>query len=333
LRGNVELVVTIGERLRALEAREELGAAQVVAWARTAAWLLRFGKESLAHALLARVEETAPKIAESDPAVAARLHYSRALAAHYRGDLGVYLELSEASAQSFEEAGMTRNLCVQQRSVGAASLALGLHDRAERSMRRVLEDARRLGLFLNAAEAKQSLAVSLARRGALEEASVMAREAVRDAGEQGARWIVARAGIDLALILEQAGDFGGALSQAAAALDAASNNPPIKALALAALGQVRLARGEIAGALECTREAVRIVESLGRTEDGDALVRLAHGRALDASNDAETKRFLADAAERVRSHGAKISDPELRKSFLELVPENAALLALAARHL
>src|ERR1041385_6076958 len=88
--------------------------------------------------------------------------------------------------------------------------------------------------------------------------------------------------------------------------------------------------GQITEALAEANEAMRLVASHGRPEEGESLIRLAYAAALHAACEhAEAQRAIADAEQRVRDAPAKISDPERRRSFLEDVPEHAQTLAQA----
>ncbi len=75
---------------------------------------------------------------------------------------------------------------------------------------------------------------------------------------------------------------------------------------------------------------MRILESLEGVEEGEALIRLVHIRALEATGRFdEAGRRIAEAQARLRVRSERISDPRYRKSFLQNVPENAATMALS----
>jgi hypothetical protein len=72
-----------------------------------------------------------------------------------------------------------------------------------------------------------------------------------------------------------------------------------------------------------------ILSSAGGVEEGEALIRLVHIQALDATGQlGEAGRRILDAQGRLRDRSARIVDPRYRKSFLQNVPENAATMAL-----
>jgi hypothetical protein len=104
----------------------------------------------------------------------------------------------------------------------------------------------------------------------------------------------------------------------------------VRAYALATLARVRLARGDLPGALRDAGEAHGTLEQLGGTEEGEALIRLAYAEVLFATGDLRAGRAAIDrAAARLRWRAGKLHDPELREGFLRRVPENARTLALA----
>jgi hypothetical protein len=95
------------------------------------------------------------------------------------------------------------------------------------------------------------------------------------------------------------------------------------------LADVLLARGRPAEALTHAREAMQMLVSTGRLEEGEALVRLAHAEALEATGDhAAARAAVAEARDRLLAIAERI-DESRRTTFLENVPENARTLALA----
>ncbi len=209
-------------------------------------------------------------------------------------------------------------------------MQLGAFSRAERVLRQAITVAQPMKLsFL--APVKANLGHALARLGHLDEALAVETEAVHRCVEQGYRRFEAASRIYLAEILSMRGDSEGAAGEAQRAESAASGSPAIRAHALATHADILLAAGLPAAALAHAAEAMRMLESLEGVEEGEALIRLAHIRALAASGLAgEASRRTAEAQGRLRERGARIGDPRYRKSFLQNVPENAATMALSA---
>jgi hypothetical protein len=73
-----------------------------------------------------------------------------------------------------------------------------------------------------------------------------------------------------------------------------------------------------------------LLASLGKIDEGEALVRLAYVEALFANGDhSAAYAAIAEARERILATAAGIDDPGRHKTFLENVPENARTLSLA----
>jgi hypothetical protein len=136
----------------------------------------------------------------------------------------------------------------------------------------------------------------------------------------------------LAKILLAKGDLDGAAREAAEATEtlAAESVPASLSHALGTRALVDLARGDAASALDHAREGQRLLDEQGTINEGEGVVRLAWVLALRAAGqEAEARTALARAANRLFARAAAITDPELARSFLERVPENAQTLDLA----
>ncbi|MGZ5969750.1 MAG: hypothetical protein ACXWP4_18885, partial [Polyangiales bacterium] len=93
--------------------------------------------------------------------------------------------------------------------------------------------------------------------------------------------------------------------------------------------QVRLARGDTERALAEALEADAILQQVV-LDEGEATVRLVHAEALFAAGRTdEARAAITTARARLFERAARIVDAELRKTFLEGVPENARTLSLA----
>ena len=134
----------------------------------------------------------------------------------------------------------------------------------------------------------------------------------------------------LATIHALAGDLEAAERDARAAVDMGAEVSSVHTQALATLAQVKLAQGLPREAAEIAGVAMALVDRDG-FGSGETLVRLMDAETRWGIGDREGARAAIHAAEaRLRERAAKISDPELRESFLRRVPENARTLALAA---
>jgi serine/threonine-protein kinase len=246
----------------------------------------------------------------------------------HAGDPTTFLRLVESAVEGFAEAGDARNASLQRANIGNAYMQLGSFSRAERVLRQAITVAQPMKLsFL--APVKANLGHALARLGHLDEALAVETEAVQRCVEQGYRRFEAASRIYLAEILSMRGDLEAAEAEVRRAESAASGSPAIRAHALATHAGILLAAGDAAAALGRASEAMRILQSLEGVEEGEALIRLAHIRALEATGlDAEARRRSAEAQARLRVRSERIGDPRYKKSFLQNVPENAATMAL-----
>jgi hypothetical protein len=133
----------------------------------------------------------------------------------------------------------------------------------------------------------------------------------------------------LADALLRSNDLAGATEHARAAVETASAGPS-RAYALAVWAQVLLAAGSGSEAAKTAGYAMDLLQTLGGMDEGEALVRLVHARALALDDKLEEARAAIGAArDRLLSRAAKIGEPKWRQSFLERVAENALTLELA----
>ena len=100
--------------------------------------------------------------------------------------------------------------------------------------------------------------------------------------------------------------------------------------ALASLARSLLAQNRLDEALDGARQAYRMLEALGRVEDGEAMIRLVYSEILGAvGEEAASAAVLQLAARRLRERAQSISSQLIREAFLAL-PDHAATLSLAS---
>ncbi len=267
--------------------------------------------------------------AGDDPSVRARLHEAQAFREGARAEQGRALELLAAAADAYELAGDLRNAAMGNSNLGYTYMQLGDYAHACALLAEAVRDGERLGLAFVVSVATQNLGRATALGGNLEHGLELERGALAQFREQGDHHMSAVCRIYLAEIHLLAGEAAAAVNEAAQAAPQLSANPPARAMALAVLARARLAIGD-GDALTPAREAYTMLESLGGLDEGEMLVRLAYAEALAANGRAEEARALAAvAAERLRRLAERLDDPSLRASYLDAVPENAALLAMA----
>jgi tetratricopeptide (TPR) repeat protein len=263
-----------------------------------------------------------------EPGVAARVAVARSIRCANAGDVAGYLRLSEAAVAAFEGAGDLRGALGARANVGFALVELGDYAGAVATLRATLATARRLGVAAATSAALLNLGWALARSGALDEGLAVEREAVRTFAAQGARTYQGSASLYLGRMLLEQGDVAGAREALEDALGFLAAAAPLHTYARAALAEAHLAAGRRDAALAEAEAAAAALEALGELHEGEAYVRLLHARALaSAGRPDDAAAALARARARLHARAAHLSDPTLRRQFLEAVPENRATLA------
>jgi ATP/maltotriose-dependent transcriptional regulator MalT len=172
-----------------------------------------------------------------------------------------------------------------------------------------------------------------ADRGALDEARNAAERLIHLGQSRHVLLEESRGHWALAEVLRRERDLEGAEREIQAALGIlAMVSPQDVPAALSTLSWIRLAQGRVAEALRAADEAsgkYSAMDACGFFHV--AFVRLAHAEALDAAGDhAAAHAAIRVARKRVLAAADRIPDPRYRKSFLENVPQNARILALAS---
>jgi tetratricopeptide (TPR) repeat protein len=331
--GKSEALAELAAELSAVEPGGRAVGAHVRALCQVVVFLIRAGLIPLAERLFGIAQAMTGEVSYGEPGVRAWVDQASAEFALHAGETTLFLRLVEAAASGFAEAGDARNGALQRANIGNAYMQLGAYARAERVLRQAITVAQpmRLGFL---APVKANLGHALARLGHVEEALAVETDAVQRCVEQGYRRFEAASRIYLAEILSMRGDLAEAVAEARRAEAAANGAPGLRAHALSTRASALLAGGKAAEALSLAEEAARILTSLEGLEEGEALIRLVHIRALMATGRAaEARARAADAQARLRLIAARIGDPRYRKSFLQNVPENAATMALAVEEL
>ena len=308
-------------------------AAEMIALTRLAEQSVYGGRPELADQFYARIERGAGKLADR-PAIAGRICSALASRALFVGNLGDFRTLGQAAVRHFDQAGDLRSSCQKKGSAGYASLELGDYAEAELILRDVLAQAERMGLSNIAATARQNLGLARGRLGKLDEAAAVERQAMEAFAASGNRRMEAASRYYLALLHHLAGRSDEAESEARAAVAEALADPPlppILAEGSAILGQILLARGRPGEALAVARSAMTLLDQMGGIDGGESIIRLTYAEALAATGDAaQASVAFATARARLLAIAGKIADPELRRHFLEEIPDNARILARSA---
>jgi tetratricopeptide (TPR) repeat protein len=329
--GDIGWVVTLCERL--LEARpstlpRDAQDAYLVAAGRIASQLFYSGRHEIGSRLLAHVDAELPAC-QPGPTAMAALAFGRGVRAVSTADYGAALTELRAARVEFERAGDVRAQAMVLGNVAYVHMLVGHFEDAVDLLRLVAALSRRLGLQHAMSGVKHNLGLALARAGQLEEALETERSAVELLAAQGNHRVAAGARAYLASILMARGDLEAAEHEAQAAVDLPNPSPSVRALTLATLSDVQLARGAAGPALASAEQAMAQLETI-ETDEHEAYVRLVLARALRATGDTERARATVhEALARLEKRAACIGDPALRESFLGRVPENAATRALA----
>ena len=325
--GRDEHLAALADELDALWSPEP-EAAQIIATARAAAFLVLRGDYARADLLLARFEAIEPGILE--PAARARIDQAVSSRALVRGDLGVHLTRTGAAIAHFVEAGDQRNATLSRITLGFAQTSVARHDAAARELREALATAERMALPALAAYAKHTLGYTMAQLGAFDEAIALESEAVETFTAHGDARLSGGSRVYLGLIRAQRGELAAAEEELDRAVAELAEVPPVRACALAARARVRLTRARPAEALADAEAAFALLRELGGIEEGEAMVRLSYVEALRAvGRRDEARQVSAEARARLFERAERISDASMRERFLHVVVENARTLALA----
>jgi serine/threonine protein kinase/tetratricopeptide (TPR) repeat protein len=310
-------------QMSSIESKQSTRADEVLAWSCAFFALHVLGVFDLAHETFARFERLVAQSSVDDPILAFDIPWTRALWASLSGDVGDALEFYRAAIAVCQNLGDQRRECVATVSATFVYIELGGYEHTERSMRKVISLSEKMGLRSVNAHAKNLLALALSARGQHQEAITLAAEAVRSFTEQRDRRNEGGTRYDLARVLLRAGQGHQALQQALLAVEALEIAPPIRATALAVLAEIYLALGDPQQALSASTQGIELLESLGSTEDNEALIRLMYAESLAACSYREAaNEALYRAKERLFVRAAKIKDKTWRTNFVENVPEH-----------
>jgi hypothetical protein len=245
------------------------------------------------------------------------------------------LTLGEQCIQAFREVGSERNLVGALVLAALARALLGDWQGAVEQLQTALVTGQRAKQQFVTAYAHLMLNLVLAsspEQASRESAAASAREWVAHA--QGNLLAQGMAHYVLARVAEGRGALAEAETQARQAYALLERMTPYQLLASVALSAILLSRGRVEEARALAGQGAHALES-----SGDALilntvaVRLALVEACLAQEDtAAGEEALRRALEDVHARAADIEDAAARQRFLEQVPENARVLALARQH-
>jgi eukaryotic-like serine/threonine-protein kinase len=330
--GKLDVVEALVRRVSEVQPEAAARGAQISCLAWGATYLIFGGRIPAADALMGLVSEVSRGLPDLDPQAQALIQQVRSFRASASGDLGGCLAGLEAALASFELAGDLRNACSTRANLGYVYCELGDLARAESALQQALAETTRMGLHELTAAVQHNLGRVLGLGGRTDEAARLEREAIASVRKQGEPRVEGVARTYLSEILAASGDYAGAEAEAALAVETLRVAPSLRVAALGALARARLGRGDAERALEAAREAATELDALGEIEEGESSVRLTYAEALSHNGaDAEARAALETARERLLARAARIEDAAWRARFLNDVPVNARILALAAQ--
>jgi ATP/maltotriose-dependent transcriptional regulator MalT len=328
-RGEDAFLAELAAGILAAWSTDEATGPMVAATARLTFNLLLAGLYPQAEALCARIEAAAPRF-DGDPAVMARVFEAFTMRARLSGSVARSFALGQEAMRCYERAGHLVQACRARTGIGYIECRLGSYAAAEALLRPAIADAERMGLANLLIAARQNLGLALVGLGALDEARAVTEQAIAASVAHGDPRMEGGSRVYIALILTRLGELEAAEAEARRAKALLAVAKPKRVHAQGALAEVLLARGRAAEALAEAGEGMALLASLGRVDEGEALLRLVHAEALAATGDeAGARAAIAEARDRLRVEADGIDDPARHRTFLEAVPENARTLALA----
>jgi tetratricopeptide (TPR) repeat protein len=332
-RGRPERTVAIAEELLGyLRQRKEVSYPLALAGIYCAEHVHLTGRHELGAILLALVETKAADKVQHDPLLAAARAKARARAAAHSADAASSAGYYAQAAEAYDVIGDRRLAATMRGAHGCMMSELGAFEKATSGLEKALEETRRLGLTSITAAFEHNLAIAYARSGRLDEADAQQRSALTYYRAQGFERMVAGCHIWLALTALERGALDEAEGFAAEAVAQEKAGEPVRAYSLAVRAKVALAAERNDEARELADKASVILSRIGHLDEGESLARLVHAQALLASGDETGARKAITAAQsELLARADRITEPELRQSFLERVAENAATLELVER--
>jgi len=328
--GNGDAAAATCDEILAAAANSKLDTSRMISIILAAGNLMMVGRLSLAESMIERVQREYAD-GDGESTLLGYVHATEAMIAIVKfSDPSSCLQHARAALISFERAGDLRGRSWQQVNVGFALIELGMYGDAETALREAAAQADRIGIAPIAASARQNLGMALLFLGRLDSAEITLNSAMDSFRTQGDVRQEAMCRMYLARLLLTAGRLRHAEAEARRAVDLFTSLPELKSTALAILACALFKQSQPHEALIAARSAVALLESTGSME-GESFVKLVHTRALqEAGEDDEARVVIDGAARRLLERAQAIRDPSLRQSFLENVPDNRDVLALAA---
>jgi eukaryotic-like serine/threonine-protein kinase len=323
-----ELVQTI-DLLNGIEPRPDAVSALVLTLVMGTYFLDSLGQYKISQGVLQRIYAIVDPLPETELIARGWLGTLRCFReACVDEDPETGLRQAELAYANFTAANHRHGSLVALLAIGMLSSILGAFPQAERALRAtgVSDDE-----FGTASSLRRLFLIGvLADRGALDEAQREATRLIEDGSslqrspdEGQGRWA-------LADVLRRKGELAAAEREARAAVDLLTVLPRDQAAAMAMLAAIQLAAGRVEDALATAEASIARYDEFGVFGFKGAFARLVHAEALHAAGaHPRALSVLSALAARLAAQAERIRDPELKRSFLEDVPENARVFALA----
>lgn len=283
-----------------------------------------------AEPYLRRLEQVIAGVIDHDPITLAWVELARSMW-HFQAERDFWscLEHARRAVLHYERSGAGGVCPFGPVFIALCYSYLGLFDRAEEEFSRTLATVTATGPeALTVALGRSAMRIDQRR---LEEASALASWVVQEGGTGGETRFSATG----ALYLVEAHLYEGAIEAAelgALALNGyAATDAWYGMWYLAVLACIRLAQGRAGEAREISERALSRARSSGIGHAiRHGMLLLVHAEALHALGDHDAAcQTIREAREDLRRRAAKIPDPEVRRSFLDNIPDHRRTLELA----
>ncbi|NUO49560.1 MAG: protein kinase [Polyangiaceae bacterium] len=323
--GDFDAVERMAGLLLALGAEQSRGTAFAQAASNAVVQLYLGGRAPVGDRVFERLA-----LAGDEPMAVAHIRRADGIRFLFAGDAARTVSLLAEAVSACESAGDLRLACSLRKTMGYYEAECGAIEAGEATLHSCIATASRLGLLSLVAHAKQDIGAPLIRLGKLDEAEKMQREAIVELSKQGDKRLESYAYTYLSWIHRLRGEPDAAEREARVALELAPA-APVKIGGYAHLSAALAKRGDLAGAAEAAAEGLRIVKEVDSGgEDGVTLLLLTYAEALfGLGRRDEAHAAIQRAQGDVLARAARISEPDLRASFLERFAENARVIELA----
>lgn len=330
--GRKERLLARADELKSLEEEGDVSLpdAFIASASRLARYVLCAGVPRLAVQLARGARRYAERQKNLAPDASAWLDFVRAQISLHEGDPSAHVRRLETAIDGFTAAQDVRMVCQAQFNLGVGYLGLGAKDNAHSILQTVLDVAEPIALDF-VPQVKAAVALALVQLGRKKEAADLALIAEKMKTfpnpdvESGTLLSVAR-------VRKSLTDNESAYQLAHKAAEVSIDLPGRRAHALAFYASLQIGKGQAEAALKSATEAFQTVERLGGAEEGEALVRLVYALALRAAGqEADGRKRMGEARIRLFDMAKRLGDKRWQQTFLQGVPDNALLLAVATQ--